>query len=94
MIEPVWIGIDGRVAVGRAKKAQNRVALLDVLTAHVHVLKRAPGDLNRDFVSQKLIDRCLKRRIALEELELIGIAMKRQKGISDQMDRGDMAGHI
>ncbi len=47
---------------------------------------------NGELEAQKLVDGCMERGIALEHLQLIGIAIKRQKRISDQINRGYVAG--
>jgi len=92
-VEPIRIGIDGWITIGGAKKAHNLPALPDDGTANADLFERcAACDLDRRIVAQEFVDRSLKNRIALEQLELAGIAMKRQEGIPDQIDCGLVAG--
>ena len=81
-IEPIGLRVDRGVAIGRAEQAQHRSPLRHRDAADVVDVFEcgAASQLYRRIVAQQLIDRVAgKRRIAPQKLQLIGMAVQRQR---------------
>lgn len=90
----VRIGELGRIAIGGAEHQEHRRAARQHLAFDFDVLqRRADRDLHRPVVAQAFQHRVRHpRRLALEQVELLRIAMQRDQRIADHVGRGLMAG--
>src|SRR5690606_2125324 len=75
-VEPAWLGMDGRIVVGRAEGEDHQAALLDELTAQHEVLGGASlsADVVRAAYAQKLVDDVRDAfRMCGEQVEVIRV---------------------
>ena len=95
-IQPVRVGVPGRIAVRRAQRDDHRVAAADARPADLDGLGGEPVGrvVDRVHVPEQFLHRAAKqRRVGLQPGELARVEQQREHAAGDQVDRGLMSGH-